>query len=123
MSAKFGVGTVLFKELSKVPEIVQIVGDKIFPVVAPKGTDGDFIVYLRDTYSKKRNNMGNTEECKLFIVACSPRYDTSVELADLINTHCEGLEVEGSIRQMILEDSGEDWESDTYMQILLFDIK
>ena len=29
-------------------EIKALVGNRVFPIMAPEGTDGDFIVYQRD---------------------------------------------------------------------------
>lgn len=123
MSTKFRIGTIVRGILLQNTTITNTIGDAIFPVVAMQGVDGDFIVYVRDSYSKKRNNMGHTEECGLYIVCCSKSYDRSIDLAESVNEVCEGLKVPGMIREMLLADSSEDFESDIYMQILLFDIK
>lgn len=121
MNTKFSVGTTVRSRLLEDQDIVSIIGDRIYPVVAPKGASGDFIVYVRDSYSKQRNGMGNTEECGLYVVCCSKNYDSSVELAERVNSICEGFSTP-VIRRMELADSSEEFESDIYMQILLFNI-
>lgn len=42
------VRTILLDE----PEIVSLVDDRIFPVIAPENTEGDFITYQRDGYKQ-----------------------------------------------------------------------
>lgn len=121
MNTKFAVGTTVRSRLLQDQAIVSIIDDRIYPVIVPKGTSGDFIVYVRDSYSKQRNGMGNTEECGLYIVCGSKSYDTSVDLAEKVNAICEGFNAPG-IRRMELADSSEEFESDIYMQILLFNI-
>lgn len=121
MSKKFKVGTTARARLMQDQNIIRIIDDRIFPVVVPKGSSGDFIVYLRDSYSRKRNGMGHTEECGLYIVCCSKDYDSSVELAELVDDILEGFSAPG-IRGMELDDSSEEFESDIYMQILLYNI-
>nr|WP_321523330.1 hypothetical protein [uncultured Macellibacteroides sp.] len=121
MNTKFSVGTTVRSRFLEDQDIVSIIGDRIYPVVAPKGASGDFIVYVRDSYSKQRNGMGHTEECGLYVVCCSKSYDSSVELAERVNAICEEFSAPG-IRRMELADSSEEFESDIYMQILLFNI-
>ena len=38
--------------------IAAMVGQNIYPIVAPENTDGDFIVYRRESYSKSGVKMG-----------------------------------------------------------------
>ena len=49
--SKFRIGTVIRKILIDNEDVKQLVGDKIFPLVAPQSTEGDLIVYYRDEYS------------------------------------------------------------------------
>lgn len=100
-----------------------MVSDRIFPLFASKDTSGDFIIYSRYKYTRIRNNMGYLEECQILIVVGSDNYDRSQLLAEYISNSLEGNKVDGVIYQSSLLDSTEDYESDLYLQILLFEIK
>ena len=54
LDTKFFVCTEIRKMLLEDPELNELVGTKIYPIVAPEGTKGDYIVYVRDQYSISR---------------------------------------------------------------------
>ena len=100
------------------PEIAAMLNGKIFPLVAPKDTEGDFIVVQRDKYSKQRSQMGvANEDCQVFVNIVSDDYDKSCILAELVDQALEG-ERNGLSIQLL--DSTEDFESDKFIQVLLF---
>jgi len=120
MSAKFKAGTLIRNILKADTEIFSIVGENIFPLVAPKETVGDIILYQRDEYSKEYTNMGvANEKCKVYVEAISDDYDKSQSLAELINATLEGKH-EGIVIR--LEDSTEDYADGKYLQVLLFSV-
>lgn len=97
---------------------------KIYPIVAPEGTAGDFIVYYREQYSKKYTKMGVYEQsCLVALAVVSDDYDSAQNIADRINTILEGKHPDYDIQEIQLEDSTEHFEEGKYMQILLFNIK
>lgn len=103
-------------------EISQMIGDKIFPIVAPDGTNGDFIIYQRDGYKQEYTKMGIARQIPIvFVNAISDDYDRSLQLASLID---ETLSGRFSNPKMIikLEDSTEDYADKKYFQILQFSI-
>lgn len=107
-------------------DVSEQVGDKIFPLVAPEKTLGDFVVYSRQKYSKSATKMGVYEdECEVAIVAVSDNYDASVELAGKIDNALTGYQVVGNgVRIKIdLKDSTEVFDDNKYIQTLLFEIK
>ena len=121
--SKFKITTKVRAALLATSEITDIVGNKVFPVVAPKDTEGDFIIYQRDEYSKDYTKMGICEQkCRVYVNAISDYYDRSQELAYQINESLEGLhpDLEMDVK---LVDSTEDFEDNKYIQVLLFDIK
>lgn len=100
------------------PEIAAAIKENIFPLVAPKNTEGDFIVIQRDKYSKIRSQMGvANEDCQVFVNIVSDDYDRSYKLAELVDRALEGEHNGLSIQLM---DSTEDFESDKFIQVLLF---
>ena len=55
----FGITTEIRGMLLDSDDICRLVGQKIYPIVAPDGTDGDFIVYQRDGYKQEYRKMDN----------------------------------------------------------------
>jgi len=107
-------------------DIVSLIGDQIFPVVAPKDTVGDFIIYKREKYSKEYTQMGICKEsCEVYILMVSDDYDRSVDGIVLINNLLEG-EHDGLTIKLI--DSQEDYENSEayggkFIQEILFSIE
>lgn len=121
--SKFKITTKIRAALLEQSEITDIVGDQIFPIIAPKDTPGDFIVYQRDEYSKNYTKMGISEQsCRVYVNAVSEDYDRSQELAFQINECLEGYHPDLCM-DVKLVDSTEDFEDNKYIQVLLFDIK
>lgn len=107
-------------------EIVERVGNDIFPLVAPEGTEGAFIIYQRDKYTKTWGKMGVTEDtCHLLLIAIADNYDLALDLAELIDNALTGRHTNdfGENFTMNLIDSTEAFEDDKYVETLLFEIK
>ena len=120
--SKFKVTTKVRKRLLDKAEITALVGTKIFPVVAPKDTEGDFIIYQRDEYSKDRTKMGiASQRCRVYVNAISEDYDRSQEIAYQINEGLEGKHLKLNMDVKLI-DSTEDFEDGKYIQVLLFEI-
>ena len=124
--SKFRIGTVIRKILIDNEDVKQLVGDKIFPLVAPQSTEGDLIVYYRDEYSKDYTKMGvYNDNCKVYVTIVSDSYDRSQEIAEAVNNALEGtffLNTDNQI-QVRLSDSTEDYADNKYIQVLLFEIQ
>lgn len=122
--SKFKVTTIVRDKLLNDSEIVTLIDDKIYPVVAPDGTIGDFIAYQRDGYSKQRSVMGTAlTKPLIYVSAISEDYDRSQHLAYLIDK-CLDPEVNDpdSDLKMHLIDSTEDFADGKFIQVLLFEI-
>lgn len=120
MASKFRIGTNIRQWLLSSNSITAKVGDKIYPIVAPKDTTGTFILYQRDEYSKDYTKMGvYSEKCKVIITIVSDSYDESQEIAELIDDELEGSK-EGFIIKLI--DSTEEAVENKFIQVLLFQI-
>lgn len=121
--AKFKVTTLIRSILLADKRLTEIIEDKIFPVIAPKDTTGDFVLYNRDEYSIDRTQMGiATQTCKVYINAISEDYDRSQDIAALVFEILEGTFSNPEMR-IRLVDSTEDYEEGKYIQVLLFSIE
>lgn len=123
---KFSITTDIRKLLIENVELQSIINNNIFPILAPEGTTGDFIIYYRDKYGKEYTNYGvSNEHCTVWIGAISDNYDRSQRIAELINEATEGKHknTSGYDYECRLLDSTEDFEDKKYIQILVFEIK
>ena len=110
-------------------DIAAQVGQHVYPIVAPENTDGDFIVYRRESYSKSSTKMGVYDDvCIVAVTAISDSYDDSVELASAIDNALFGthtLTADGETVQFecSLDDSTETYDENKYIQTLIIRIK
>lgn len=103
-------------------EITSLIGDKVFPVIAPTDTEGDFIVYQRDGYKEDFTKMGIARQIPLvYINAVSDDYDRSLTLATSIYEALSGT-FTNPYMTIRLEDSTEDYAEGKFIQILQFSI-
>jgi hypothetical protein len=128
LDTKFFVCTEIRKMLLEDPELNELVGNQIYPIVAPEGTKGDYIVYVRDQYSISRTKQGIYEQsCIVFISCVSESYDTSQKLASSVFNCLDGrhkITTENLVINSIeMLDSTEDYTGDVYIQTLEFSIK
>lgn len=119
---KFTITTVIRSILLDNPEIVSMVGTKIFPLAAPADTPGDYIVYQRDGFKQSETKMGVYRQIPtVYIYIISDDYDRSQELASLVYNSLNGR-FSNPTMTISLEDSTEEFVDGKYIQILLFSI-
>lgn len=123
---KWHIGNEIRTILLKDEDIVKQVKTNVFPLIAPETTIGDFIVYMRNRYSKSTVKMGvYQDECEVAVVGVSDNYDSAVALASKIDNALSGLHtLENGVRlQINLTDSTEVYEDNKYIETLVFSIK
>lgn len=90
-------------------EIKALVGNRVFPIMAPEGTDGDFIVYQRDGLKQEYTQMGvASQTAVIYVTAVSDSYVRNNSLASLIYDTLSGDYKDPDMR-IQLEDSTEDF--------------
>lgn len=111
-------------------ELQNLVKDKIFPVVAPKNTDGDYIIVYRSSYGRERDKHGDTHSRAYVTVLCfSDDYDSSLELVKIVDAVLDGGrndevgKVIGWIKtQATLDESDEGYSDGKFYQSVTFEI-
>lgn len=99
------------------------IGNKVFPVFAPEGTQGDLIIYFRDKYEIDRTQMGIAQQqCNIYLGIVSDSYDRSQVIAESVFHALEG-DFRNPDMSVHLIDSTEDSVDGKYLQLLLFNIK
>jgi hypothetical protein len=119
----FSVTTDIRELLTTDDTIKSFVGEKIFPLVAPDGTDDDFIVYQRDETKQEISKDGVSDIAVIvYITIVSSDYLRSQDIAIAVKKRLEG-NYKGDFRQILMDDSTEDLLDRKYLQILQFKIK
>lgn len=122
---KFKVTTEIRSMLLADDSISEIIGGKIFPVIATEDTTGMYIIYQRDQYSVERTKMGTVlDVCRVYIDIIGDDYDSTQDLAERVYNVLDGDHPNGL--RIYLADSTEDVVGDginkKYIQVLLFEI-
>ena len=117
---KFTVGSYARTYLLSIPAIKAIVGERIYPGIAPEGTTGTFVVYERDSYEVLNSKMGiYLQEANIAYEVVSDTYDEGQTLAVLI---LENLQGRHNNLNFQVVDSAEYYTEKKYRQVLLFKI-
>ena len=117
---KFTVGSYARTYLLSIPAIKAIVGERIYPGIAPEGTTGTFVVYERDSYEVLNSKMGiYLQEANIAYEVVSDTYDEGQTLAVLI---LENLQGRHNNLNFQVVDSAEYYTEKKYRQVILFKI-
>lgn len=120
---KLLVTTDIVAILKTVPQITDVIGDKIYPLMSPPGTTGDFILYKREKYDANWNKMGKTsDKCEVYINVISDNYERCQRVAAAVQDVLEGSFSNPDMTIRLL-DSTEDYNDKKYVEILLFSIE
>lgn len=105
---------------------------RIFPIIAEKGVEGNFAIYKRSSLSTDdTKDLYNYEEVAVMeIVVVASNYNDSVDLAQAIKIRMEATkgdfetecEEAISINNVEMTNASEDWQNDSYIQRLTFEI-
>lgn len=106
-------------------KIVELVGDYVYPCVAPENTEGNFYVYNRVNYKRefvKLDTVIQEDTATLLLRAVSDDYDTSITMAELADEVLSGLHRndDGVVIKFRLIDSKECHDGFQYYQDLYF---
>lgn len=120
---KFTVGTTLRKILLSNTELQTYISNKIYPLIAPENTSGDFIVYKRNNYKKDyTKEYLVVESCTIAFIIVADNYDKSQQIALLVNDILENTVLEDNTNIRLIE-SNEDYIDEKYIQELIFNIE
>lgn len=111
----FKVGKDLTAILLADSTVHNLVGDKVFPLVANAGTTFPFIVYRRNGYRPFSNKDYTDEAADIEIAILSDNYIDSVQVADAVGNALNEKETE-TIDEIEITNASEEYNSDTYIQ-------
>ena len=107
--------------------LASLVGDNVFPLYAPEGTSGDFILYQRTAGGSELNQMSLTSEwCEVTFNVVSDDYVKGVEIAEELRSILQDVYVSEERDQLVMTNSREDFVGENnvvkYVQILVFTV-
>lgn len=121
------VGRIIKLLLMQNAEVTDLIGKKIFPIVAPEKTDYPFLIYGRTgvspAYTKDRKSISDTVRVGL-TVACA-EYEQSVDIVEAVFKvlqRCSGAFDGVEIDDIRMVNSDEDFQDDCFMQNIEFEV-
>lgn len=127
MTNSFLIGEVLNDLLTNDEELANIIGNKVFPLVATEGTTFPFIVYERLNDSSKGCKDGYHEDTVTFsITILSETYLQSIQVAQLVRGILERLRIKTEtlvINDCHVTSISEKYQDNIYTQIINFTAK
>ena len=119
--------TAIYKILTGNEEIKKIVGNNIYPVVAPLNTKNPYVVYKRQITTQNDNKDSRYSIVSIEINVYSNNYQQSIKVAELVKNTLENVynkEVESfKIKYIVSTSIDEDYNEDYYSQTMYFDCK
>lgn len=119
--------TAIYSILSGNEEIKKMVGNNIYPVVAPLNTKNPYIVFKRQITTQNDNKDSRYSIVSIEINVYSNNYQQSIKVAELAKNTLENVynkEVESfKIKYIVSTSIDEDYNEDYYSQTMYFDCK
>lgn len=122
-SSKFKAIIEVVSLLSDSATIQNLVGDKIYPLINPNDSDGDFIVFQRAGFHRQDTKMGvSLQKIDFFVTAVSANYNRSLDIAEAIFDALEGNHTDTDTRIRMI-DCEEDFIDKKFLQVLKFSLE
>ena len=113
------IGETVYNILSNDEAVTDLVGNKIFPLVADINTTFPFIVYKKTFYTPEYTKDGISKKTsQIEIIIASDKYNISVDLADKVFKAISAKD-----RKFRLQNNTEDFIEDTFIQNLIYNIE
>ena len=127
---KWMVGNTIRDLMLQDEDIVELIGNKIYPIVAPEPKTGlknigDYIVYQRDKYAKEIVKQGvYADVCTVSVSCVCDNYDNACILASLVDNCLTGNHrMENNTIELRLEDASEYFDEGKFIETLVFKIR
>ena len=119
------IGKVVYNILSSDKSFKEVIGNRIYPLIADEGTIFPFVIYSRIGIDEQSTKDSTSEQIRVLVQVAANNYQQSIETAEIIRAameHKSGTFNNLLIEDIILEDASEDWLDDTFIQNLNFNI-
>lgn len=120
------IGKVIKNLLLSNEQLVNYIGDKVYPLIADNSTTYPFIIYRRSSIEKSSTKDDADESVNVEIYIVADKYDESISIAELVRKsveHRKGTFEDLYIDDIIISDASESYEGDAFVQYLTITIK
>ena len=117
----FKVGKEIVTILSGASDVVEALGNKIFPLVAVPNTTFPFMVYRRSYYTPANNKDYEGEKVGVEVIICATKYEDGVDIADKVATALNHARTT-MIDDVNITNIKEDFVEDTFTQQINLEI-
>lgn len=112
----------VYKLLVANKDLVAMVDNKMYPIIANENTTFPFITYQRDAiYTEYTKDGKYCDNINISINIAATTYNQSIEIAELVRTAIEGKRID-NINAIRLISMNEDYLEDIYIQNLQFNV-
>lgn len=120
------VGKLIYSTIQSSTDVVEAVGSKVYPIVAPQDTTYPFVIYTRaNAYPESLTKDGWLNDNVAFQISIvSDKYIDGAELANDIRDLFENCKIsndELTIENIRMTSCSESFMDDTYIQTLYFE--
>jgi len=126
------IGAAIFQILTTDSDVSELVGQKVYPLVAPEGTPFPFVVYTRSGISSARDKDSYfySQDVMQGVIVCTDDYTEGVNIAMAIakamqfgeKTVTVG-EYNIDIMESVFDSGTEDYINNVFVQGLIFHLK
>ena len=127
------IGKAIYSLLVSDTTVGSLVGENIFPLVAPEGTEFPYVVYscVSMTTARDKDRLFYQQDVSEAVIVCTEDYTSGIEIATAIAQALQFEEKQvilGSGMTIDIMESGfsgktEDYVQNTYVQGLMFNLK
>ena len=120
------IGKVIKNLLLSNEQLVNYIGDKVYPLIADNSTTYPFIIYRRSAIVNSSTKDDADESVNVEIYIVSDTYEKSISIAEEVRKsveHRKGKFEDLYIDDIIISDASESYEGDAFVQYLTITIK
>ena len=117
----FKIGKEIKRILSSDEQVNNVLGNKIFPLVAENGTLFPFLTYRRTSFVPYDNKDYTDESVYMDIMIVAQTYNESVDIADTV-ADCLNRTSTELINYIGIKNIREDYVEDSYVQTISIEI-
>ena len=117
----FKIGEEITRILKEDSDVVSVLDNNIFPIVADQGTSFPLLVYRRTSYRPFDNKDYTDEAVYMDITIAAETYAQSVDIADKV-AECLNRTSTDLINYISIVNINENYVDDTYVQMISIEI-
>jgi len=115
-------GKKIYSILSQDQAVSALIGSKIYPLIAPEGTELPYVLYQRSFRNGNSKDGRTGSESSINIGIFAKSYVNSIDICDAIEKALTGYR-DGEVKSITLDSGDEQFQVDAFIQGLIFTVK